>query len=157
MRPLPALRGASAGGFSHPCFASSNFHVLPNHNALWKQARCGCCRKVHGPVVETSAALLLPGVFSANCTGLRFPFWVVALGHAEPEVALTGQGWLQDYSYIAEMPQLWEVMPIPTATQGRGAGVLTAPGEPSLQLAGHGPTVEYLVLHFLWSLHNSKI
>lgn len=96
-------------------------------------------------------------IASARCVfcKLHRPSFSI-LGHAEPEVTPTGQGRLQDCSYVAEMPRLWEVMRVPTAAQGRGAGVLTAPGEPPLELAGHGPTVEQLVLRFLWSLHKPK-
>jgi len=36
------------------------------------------------------------------------------------------------------MPWLWEVMPVPLATQGRGAGILADGGELSLEQAGHG-------------------
>lgn len=66
-------------------------------------------------LTEIAVSMLLPGVFFVSCLGLSFPFGVFTFRYAEPMV--TG-----NTGVALRMPQLWGVMPVPIAMQGREAG-----------------------------------
>jgi len=74
MRPSLALRHASAGDFSHPCFASSDFDVLPNPNAPWEHSSGGCRGRCMDPERRHQHQCLCLVWFFVSCLGLSFPF-----------------------------------------------------------------------------------